>query len=45
MSLLNTKVILIALRLIQIVSGVLWVGGAAVLAAFVLPAARDVRPA
>ena len=41
MSFLNTKLVLIALRLVHILSGVLWVGGAAVLAAFVLPAARD----
>jgi len=41
MAFLNTKIALIALRLIHIIAGVLWVGGAAVLAAFVLPAARD----
>ena len=41
MSFLNTKLVLIALRLIHIVAGVLWVGGAALLAAYVLPAARD----
>lgn len=40
MPFLNTKFALIALRLIHVVSGVLWVGGAAVLAAFVLPASR-----
>jgi len=40
MSILNTKLALIALRLIHIIAGVLWVGGAAVLASFVLPAAR-----
>lgn len=38
---LNTKFALITLRLIHIVAGVLWVGGAALLAAFALPAARD----
>jgi uncharacterized membrane protein len=43
MSFLNTQLVLIALRLIHVVSGVLWVGGAALLAAFVLPAARDER--
>jgi uncharacterized membrane protein len=41
MAFLNTKLALITLRLIHIIAGVLWVGGAAVLAAFVLPAARD----
>src|SRR4051812_803425 len=41
MSFLNTKLVLITLRLIHIVSGVLWVGGAALLVAFVLPTARD----
>jgi|SRR4029079_9212578 len=41
MSFLNTKLVLIALRLIHIITGVLWVGGAAVLSAYVLPAARD----
>ena len=41
MAFLNIKLVLVALRLIHVVSGVLWVGGAAVLAAFVLPAARD----
>ena len=41
MSFLNTQIALIILRLIHVVSGVLWVGGAALLAAFVLPAARD----
>ena len=40
MSFLNTKLVLISLRLIHVIAGVLWVGGAAVLAAFVLPAAR-----
>lgn len=40
MAFLNTKLALIALRLIHVIAGVLWVGGAAVLALFVLPAAR-----
>jgi uncharacterized membrane protein len=43
MSFLNSTLVVLALRLIHIVSGVLWVGGAALLAAFVLPAARDER--
>jgi uncharacterized membrane protein len=38
---LNTKLVLITLRLLHVVAGVLWVGGAALLTAFVLPAARD----
>ena len=38
---MNTQPVMLILRLIHIVSGVLWVGGAAVLAGFVLPAARD----
>jgi uncharacterized membrane protein len=41
MAFLNTKLVLITLRLVHILSGVLWVGGAALLATFVLPAARD----
>lgn len=41
MAFLNTKLVLITLRLIHILSGVLWVGGATLLATFVLPAARD----
>jgi uncharacterized membrane protein len=41
MAFLNTKLALITLRLIHIIAGVLWVGGAAALTAFVLPAARD----
>ena len=41
MAFLNTKLALITLRLIHIIAGVLWVGGAAMLAAFVLPAARE----
>jgi uncharacterized membrane protein len=43
MSFLNTKLALITLRLIHIIAGVLWVGGAAALTAFVLPTARDER--
>jgi uncharacterized membrane protein len=38
---LNTKIALLCLRLIHIVAGVLWVGGAAVLVAFIIPAARE----
>jgi len=41
MSFLNTKLVLITLRLIHIIAGVLWVGGATLLSSFVLPAARD----
>lgn len=37
---LNTKLVLITLRLIHIVPGLLWLGGAALLATFGLPAAR-----
>jgi uncharacterized membrane protein len=40
---MNTQPVMLILRLLHIVSGVLWVGGAAVLAGFVLPAARDGR--
>jgi uncharacterized membrane protein len=38
---MNTQSVILILRLLHVVSGVLWVGGAAVLAGFVLPAARD----
>jgi uncharacterized membrane protein len=38
---MNSQPVMLILRLLHIVSGVLWVGGAAVLAGFVLPAARD----
>jgi uncharacterized membrane protein len=38
---MNTQPVMLILRLIHVVSGVLWVGGAAVLAGFVLPAARE----
>jgi uncharacterized membrane protein len=41
MSFLNTRLVLIMLRFIHVVSGVLWAGGAVLLATFVLPAARD----
>ena len=40
---MNTQPVLVVLRLIHVVAGVLWVGGAAVLAFFVLPAARGDR--
>jgi uncharacterized membrane protein len=38
---MNSQPVMLVLRLLHIVSGVLWVGGAAVLTLFVLPAARD----
>jgi uncharacterized membrane protein len=37
---MNSKVVLITLRLIHVVCGILWVGGAAVLVSFIIPAAR-----
>ena len=38
---MNDPLVILTLRLVHIVSGVLWVGAAAMLVAFVLPAARD----
>jgi uncharacterized membrane protein len=37
---MNTQPVMLFLRLLHVVAGVLWVGGAAVLVGFVLPAAR-----
>ncbi|HEY4306306.1 MAG TPA: hypothetical protein VGM82_17665 [Gemmatimonadaceae bacterium] len=40
---MTTQPILLLLRFIHMVAGVPWVGGAAVLTAFILPAAPAVR--
>jgi uncharacterized membrane protein len=41
---MNSTTLLLALRLIHILAGIFWVGGVAVVAAFVLPSSRALGP-